>query len=126
VGKKHESKPAPAQAPFHAPFATLAGKLGMEPKPAQPSSAPALEAPPKGPARAVVRLERKGRGGKEATIVEKLDLSLRERERWLSDAKRALGCGGALEGDAIVLQGDLRARLKAWLEEKGVRKVTLG
>ncbi|MBP6840365.1 MAG: translation initiation factor, partial [Kofleriaceae bacterium] len=39
---------------------------GPAPKPA---AAPAAA---KGPARAVVRLERKGRGGKEVTVVDKL------------------------------------------------------
>lgn len=126
MGKKDDPKAPVAPAPFHSPFAGLAGKLGIEPQPARPSPEPPIEAPPKGPPRAVVRLERKGRGGKEATVVEKLDLSSRERERWLSEAKRALGCGGVLEGDAIVLQGDLRPRVKEWLERKGVRRVTLG
>lgn len=74
----------------------------------------------------MVRLERKGRGGKEATIVEKLDLAPAQREEWLKALKQALGCGGALEGEALVLQGDLRARVKRLLEARGVRKVTLG
>jgi len=95
-----------------------------EPSP-RPGSEPA-PAPRPGPARAVVRLERKGRGGKEATIVEKLELPPAERERWLKELKQALGCGGAVEGDALVLQGDLRERVKPLLERRGVRKVTLG
>jgi translation initiation factor 1 len=74
----------------------------------------------------VVRLERKGRGGKEATVVEKLELSPAERERWIKELKQALGCGGAIEGEALVLQGDLRERLKPLLERRGVRRVTLG
>jgi len=77
------------------------------------------------PARAVVRLERKGRGGKEATIVEKLGLSPDELERWCKELKAALGCGGAVDGDAIVLQGDLRRRLEPVLTGRGVRKVTV-
>ena len=36
------------------------------------------------------------------------------------------GCGGVVEGDTIVLQGDLRSRLEAVLLKRGVRKVTLG
>jgi translation initiation factor 1 len=73
-----------------------------------------------------VRLERKGRGGKEATIVEKLELPPAEAEAWLKALKGALGCGGATEGDALVLQGDQRERVKALLLARGVRKVTLG
>jgi len=41
--------------------------------------------PPAGPARAVVRIERKGRGGKEATIVEKLELNAKTLELWLDE-----------------------------------------
>lgn len=82
-------------------------------------------AEPKGPARAVVRYERKGRGGKEATLVEKLELSPSELERWCKELKSALGCGGFVDGAAIVLQGDLRARLEAVLVKRGVRKVTI-
>jgi translation initiation factor 1 len=78
------------------------------------------------PARAVIRIERKGRGGKEATVVEKLDVTAGELERWSLELKRSLGCGGGVEGGAIVLHGDQRARAKAWLEARGVRKVTLG
>ncbi|HVK72881.1 MAG TPA: translation initiation factor [Kofleriaceae bacterium] len=94
---------------------------GEPPTPA-PAKAPVE---PKAPARAVVRLERKGRGGKEATIVEKLGLAPAELERWCKDLKAALGCGGAVDGDAIVLQGDLRPRLEAVLTARGVRKVTI-
>lgn len=73
----------------------------------------------------MVRLERKGRGGKEATIVEKLGLAPAELERWCKELKAALGCGGAVDGDAIVLQGDLRKRVEPVLLGRGVRKVTV-
>jgi translation initiation factor 1 len=77
----------------------------------------------KGPAWAVVRMERKGRGGKEATIVEKLGLKPAALEQWCKELKQALGCGGSVDGDTIVLQGDLRQRLPAVLTAKGVAKV---
>ena len=80
---------------------------------------------PRGPERAVVRIERKGRGGKDATIIEQLGLSEAERERWLKELKARLGCGGAVEGEALVLQGDLRQRVEPLLRERGVRRVTV-
>lgn len=126
---KRKPPPAPDAAsqkvPFHNPFGGLAERLGIRPEaaPAAPAQAPAAPPPP---ARAVVRLERKGRGGKEATVVEKLGLGPEELARWLKELKQALGCGGAVEGDALALQGDLRPRVKALLEARGVRKVTLG
>ncbi|HEY0191168.1 MAG TPA: translation initiation factor [Kofleriaceae bacterium] len=78
------------------------------------------------PARAVVRMERKGRRGKEVTVVDKLELKPAELETWCRDLKQALGCGGAVEGELIVLQGDLRTRLPAVLTQKGIVKVTIG
>ncbi|GEJ55332.1 translation initiation factor [Anaeromyxobacter diazotrophicus] len=124
--KKRSADAAPPEGkPFHNPFGGLAERLGMTPAPEAQRAPPAPEARP-APARAVVRLERKGRGGKEATIVEKLELGAAERDRWLKELKQALGCGGAVEGEALVLQGDLRERVKALLERRGVRKVTVG
>jgi translation initiation factor 1 len=79
----------------------------------------------KGPARAVVRLEKKGRGGKEATYIEKLELPAKELEVWCKALKQSLGCGGVVEGDAIILQGDLRQRLTTVLTARGVRKVVV-
>ncbi|MBK9032631.1 MAG: translation initiation factor [Myxococcales bacterium] len=107
-------------------FGALAGLRDLLPSaPAAPAAPTAPAAVAKGPARAVVRLERKGRGGKEATIVEKLGLAPDELARWCKELKSALGCGGVVEGDAIVLQGDLRSRLEAVLIRRGVRKVTI-
>jgi translation initiation factor 1 len=118
----------PAPAPFHTPFAGLSGRLGLPTPsaPPEPAAAPPPPEPKAGPARAVVRLERKGRGGKTVTVVEKLGLRPRELDAWLADLKRALGCGGVLEDGALVLQGDLRDRVARRLEERGVRQVVLG
>jgi translation initiation factor 1 (eIF-1/SUI1) len=125
AGMSKRDRDAAPEAPFHNPFGGLAGKLGMTPAPAPAAPAASAKAAP-APARAVVRLERKGRGGKEATVVEKLALPPAELERWVGELKRALGCGGVVEGDTLVLQGDLRERVKPLLERRGVRKVTLG
>ncbi|MGE0547694.1 MAG: translation initiation factor [Kofleriaceae bacterium] len=115
------TKPKPPSSPFAA-LEALRGSLPDQPAPSLPK--PVAE-PPRGPARAVVRVERKGRGGKEVTIVEKLELSATELDRWCRELKQALGCGGALDGQAIVLQGDLRQRAAAVLTAKGVKKVTV-
>jgi translation initiation factor 1 len=150
MGKRQRTPPAAAvraSEPFNNPFSRLAERLDggtaappasrpelvahgradqpEESAPGRAGGAGEQPAPGKAPARAVVRLERKGRGGKEATIVEKLDLSPAELERWLKELKRALGCGGAIEGGALALQGDLRDRVKALLEQRGVRRVTV-
>jgi translation initiation factor 1 len=71
-------------------------------------------------------MERSGRGGKEATVVEQLGLSAAELDGWLKALKAALGCGGSIEGDSLMLQGDHRKRLPAVLKDRGVRKVIVG
>jgi translation initiation factor 1 len=120
---RQDPRPAPA-APFNDAFSALRGRLpeGYTP----PAPEPAAPATPRAPARAVVRLERKGRGGKEATMVEKLGLTAVELARWADALKRGLGCGGGVEGDAIAVQGDQRDRVVRWLEERGVKKVVRG
>lgn len=107
------------------PFAALAALREKLP-PGTPPRAPAAPPAPKGPSRAVLRIERKGRGGKEVTVVEKLELRAKELERWARELKSALGVGGTVEGDAIILAGDCRDRLERVLIERGVAKVTSG
>ena len=115
--------------PFHNPFAALRELKDRLPQPVAPQ-APAAAAPaPSKPggktyARAVVRMERSGRGGKEVTVIEHLDLQGPVREQWLKDLKASLGCGGVVEGETIVLQGDHRKRLPKILTDRGVKKVT--
>ena len=76
--------------------------------------------------RAVVRMERSGRGGKEVTVIEHMALSPKEREDWLKALKAGLGCGGVVEGDNLMLQGDQRTRVPKLLEARGVKKITIG
>jgi translation initiation factor 1 len=111
--------------PFDA-LEALRGTLPPGPRPEATAAAPSAPEPPKGPPRAVVRMERKGRGGKEVTVIDKLGLRAAELEAWCRALKQTLGCGGAVDGELIVLQGDLRARVPAVLTAKGVAKVTLG
>jgi len=112
---------------FNNPFAEAlkdhpALEKKSEAEPTTASGAKKVPAPP----RAVVRMERKGRGGKEVTVVEQLDLPEKDLERWLKALKAALGCGGIAEEGSLVLQGDHRKRIKEILEARGVKKVSIG
>ncbi len=113
--------------PFHNPFASaLQGLRRSTPAPAASAAAPSASTNAgKIIPRAVVRYERSGRGGKEVTVIEQLTLSLRDREEWLRALKAALGCGGKIEGDALMLQGDQRERLPNLLRARGVKKITV-
>jgi translation initiation factor 1 len=105
-------------------------KASLPAKPATAPELPPVEAQPreapKGPARAVVRVERAGRGGKVVTVVEHLGLNPMELEKWLKDLKAGLGCGGVVDGGTLVLQGTHRERLVNLLAARGVKKVTIG
>lgn len=109
--------------PFHNPFGALAGLKDSLPAGKPPKLVAEVEK--KRPARAVVRLERTGRGGKEVTVVSHLELPVMERDVWLKSLKNALGCGGQIDGEALVLQGDQRERLPPLLEKRGVKKITV-
>lgn len=126
---KQRVETAVAQAPLtDSPFAALGGLRHTlpqgEPQPqAMADESPAPPAPT--PGRAVVRFQRKGHGGKEVTLVQQLDLDQQQLQQWLTELKRALGCGGALQQGALVLQGDQRERLLELLEQRGVKKVSI-
>ena len=113
--------------PFHNPFAVLGAltDVGSAIGETAPATAqlPASMREPRRQAKAVVRYERTGRGGKQVTVIEQLELNDAERGEWLRAFKAALGCGGLLEGPTIVLQGDQRKRLPALLAARHVRRV---
>ena len=114
--------------PFHSPFEALRALRDRMPDVPAPAPPPAPAAPPtrdQRVARAVVRLERTGRGGKEVTVVDHLGLRGPELETWLKAFKSALGCGGVVEDERLVLQGDQRDRLRTLLKNRGVKKVTV-
>jgi translation initiation factor 1 len=79
-----------------------------------------------GASKIVLRREKKGRGGKTATVVEGLRLPPSGLERIARELRRALGCGASVEGGTIVVQGDMTARIEPWLVARGARKVVVG
>jgi translation initiation factor 1 len=116
----------------------VAGKLGDllksagvdvndAPKAPSPPPADAASALDFGGARKlVVRRERKGRGGKTATVVEGIRVSPSALERLARDLRRALGCGASVEDGCLVVQGDQVARVERWLVDHGAPKVVIG
>lgn len=116
----------PSDVPAHNPFAALAAKVTpTAPPPDAPTPRPEpTPAAPAAPRRAVVRTERKGRGGKTVTVVSHLELDPDTLEAWCRDLRKHLGCGGAVEEGTLVVQGDHRDRTAAWLQGRGVGRVT--
>lgn len=66
-------------------------------------------------------VEKKGRGGKTATIAEGFDCTDDELAKLASDARRHLGCGGSARGGEILMQGDCRTRLADYLHSLGYK-----
>jgi translation initiation factor 1 (eIF-1/SUI1) len=75
----------------------------------------------------VVRRERKGHGGKTATVIAGLALPAQGLEQVARSLRRSLGCGAsAAGGEQVVVQGDQTDRVRAWLVARGVERVVVG
>jgi translation initiation factor 1 len=97
------------------------------PEPSAPAVTPEAEKIDFGGAtKIVLRREKKGRGGKTATVVEGIKRPPSALERIARDLRHALGCGASVEDDTIVVQGDMAARIDPWLVARGAKKVVIG
>jgi translation initiation factor 1 len=59
-------------------------------------------------------------------VVAGLGLPAAGLEAIARDLRKALGCGGSVEGDTIVLAGDVVPRAQAWLAARGARRIVVG
>lgn len=66
-------------------------------------------------------LERKGRGGKTATIVTGFTLPDDEVATLASAMKQRLGTGGSARGGEILIQGDRRSDVLRFLTDRGFK-----
>lgn len=67
----------------------------------------------------IVRLDRKGRGGKSVTLIEGLQMQQKERETLLKLLKARLGTGGTVKDTYLEIQGDHRDTLMTMLDKMG-------
>lgn len=94
---------------------------GAEPQEETPvQESPASESTPQ-KGRLDIVLERKGRGGKTATIVCGFTMDDAEVEALASDLKRSLGTGGSARGGEILVQGDRRNDVLRFLSGRGFK-----
>lgn len=112
---------------FNNPFAALQG-LGKD-LPKQEKKPETAEAKtPAGPApltgKIVLRREKKGRGGKTVTRVSGLPSS--RLDELCRKMKKGLGCGAKVEGEDLVLLGELTERGAEWLKGAGATQVVIG
>lgn len=69
----------------------------------------------------IVRLDRKGRGGKTVTVIEGLQMPEQEKEALLKQLKADIGTGGTVKDRALEIQGDHCKTIMAALEKLGYR-----
>jgi translation initiation factor 1 len=68
-----------------------------------------------------VRLDRKGRSGKAVTLIEGLQMSVKDGEAFLKQLKTRLGTGGTLKNNVFEIQGDRRNAVTEMLEDMGYK-----
>lgn len=66
-----------------------------------------------------VRLETKHRGGKAVTLVENYQASEEEQADLGKKLKTHCGTGGSVKDGEILIQGDQRDKVLAWLHKNG-------
>jgi len=69
----------------------------------------------------IVRLDRKGRGGKSVTIIEGLQMPQQKKEALLKQLKTDIGTGGTIKDRFLEIQGDHCKAIMAALEKLGYR-----
>ena len=74
-----------------------------------------------GKTRLDIVLEKKGRGGKQATIVTGFTCDDEALKEVASKLKRSLGVGGSARGGEILIQGDFRQRVAEVLKALGFK-----
>ena len=72
-------------------------------------------------ARLDIVFERKGRGGKCATIITGFTMQDEDIAELASAIKRRLGTGGSARGGEILIQGDRRADVLEYLKANGYK-----
>ena len=68
-----------------------------------------------------VLIEKKGRGGKTATIIEGFEISDGEIDEIARTLRKKLGTGGSARGGEILIQGDRKADTVKMLQEMGFK-----
>lgn len=66
-------------------------------------------------------LDKKGRNGKKATIIENLNIDDESLKELAAQLKRACGVGGSARGGEILIQGDMRQKVLETLTKQGFK-----
>ena len=124
---RSRNRPEPEPPPrAKSPFEALRDQLGDKvfepagPEPVHSRTDDRAEVPAKAPNGTIrLRRERAGRGGKTVVVLEGPGIEACDRGAFATQVARALGTGAKVEGDTIVVRGDVQARLSSWLASEG-------
>ena len=70
-----------------------------------------------------VHLEKKGRGGKSVSIIRGLDMTNALMKDLEKELKSHCGVGGSQKNGEIIVQGDQRDKIIAYLTKKGAKNI---
>jgi len=123
-GKKERISVEADASPLGISLGTLLGKETPPEEPPPEKARP--DAPPSSgegnlPGRAVLSRETKGRGGKTVTRISFRDGTPPDTAALAKSLRTAMGCGGTVEGDDILLQGDQIERTAEWFAARRVK-----
>ena len=80
----------------------------------KPAAAPSQQ-------KVIVRLDRKGRGGKSVTVIDGLSMPKKDMESLLKRLKAGLGTGGTVKGSSLEIQGDHCSAVMTALAKMGYK-----
>ena len=66
-----------------------------------------------------IELDKKGRNGKQATLISGFDGTAEELKKLAAELKKVCGVGGSTRDDEILIQGDFREKITALLTSRG-------
>jgi translation initiation factor 1 len=73
-----------------------------------------------------VSLDKSGRAGKVVSLVEGFAGPAEELEKLAKELKNLCGTGGSAKDGQVLIQGDQRQKIAAFLEKKGVKVKLMG
>lgn len=128
MARKKKTKVDASGGGFGGSFGDLLKAQGLVSADAQPGAvAPAPEPEPAAKIAELgkirLRFEKKGRRGKTVTVIDGLAPLGDALGAVVKRLKKAIGAGATVEGEAVVVQGDQRDRVAAWLKSQGARDV---
>lgn len=86
-----------------------------------PCRCPRVRSLPPQQQKAIIQMERKGRGGKTVTVVSGLVLSQDDLKTLAKDLKTVCGTGGTVKEGTIEIQGDHRVKISTRLKALGYK-----